>query len=522
MLSAGVIEGEILENVCSSDQMGNRPRSTIPRAQIPYLTLSALLFGAMLVQTLGRRWTSDVWLHMAAIEAVRGDPISPGNELLAMPGPSSGITPYTMTLGIAARLSGASTATILQIAGLLNLVLFLVAFRAVACRLLRDDLAVFAALLATLVIVGPQAWRWSGFLHLNAIGFALPYPSFFATAAGLGAVWLFLSHLENRSPNRLVALAVLVPVVVLSHPFTGGWISLTLLCFAPAIRTSTRKKNAAVLGAAAVAAALMLLWPHFSIIELFRSGDGAYAELHETFYRTPVRYLIVLAPAIWVAGHRFATERTDPLVLMFASSAAVYALGYALDLTTTGRVLPMLFLSAHLLIGQLAAAVLRSPARHPMAAVALVATFGIGVRTIAPGLPRMLPSPMSIRLVGDRHQLEPITGDYGAILDSLPKGSIIAASSLELSRVAPAHGYGVVGPGYPSAFIPDLGVRWQEQSRLLDPMLDPSEREELIEKYEVDALLCHSGRCDDLVPGSRTIRQGEGWALTELPRPVGN
>src|SRR5262249_31176636 len=149
-----------------------------------YWWLAAILFGAMLVQTVNQYWTGDFWEHAAVVRELARHPSAPRHPLFAVDAPHPFFTPSAVVASWLTRGTGVSPITALSILGLVNLICLIVAFYLFASAVLSPN-AAFWGLLFTLVLWGREPWRYSGFLHLGALGFVLPYPSIFA-------MWLML------------------------------------------------------------------------------------------------------------------------------------------------------------------------------------------------------------------------------------------------------------------------------------------------------------------------------------------
>jgi hypothetical protein len=125
-------------------------------------------------------------------------------------------------LGLAAlsKLPGIGLIGAFSIAPILNLVLFLIAFRLFVWRLLGNRIAPFYYLLFVLVLWRVAPWRWSAFLNLNLLGFGLPYPSMFATAITLLTLWTLMIFLESHRLPWLLGPVIGGSVILLTHPIS--------------------------------------------------------------------------------------------------------------------------------------------------------------------------------------------------------------------------------------------------------------------------------------------------------------
>lgn len=146
-----------------------------------YLILGTLLFALMLSRTVNGQWDGDFWEHSAVVRELATHPFAPQHPQLLLAAPHAFFTPYALVLGWVSRLTGWDAISTLALAGLVNLLLFLYSLRAFVSALLNSA-AAFYTLLLLLLLWGISPWYYSGFFHLGALGFVLPYPSTFATA----------------------------------------------------------------------------------------------------------------------------------------------------------------------------------------------------------------------------------------------------------------------------------------------------------------------------------------------------
>ncbi len=144
-------------------------------------------------QTRNQQWTTDMWMHAAAVREFAAHPFHPGDPVISAVHDSAWLSPYTWIVGRLAALFDGNALTALSIAAVVNVALVLVAFRSFVIELTSNRRAPFYSLLAALVLWGPRAWRWSGVIHLDSIGYVAPYPSMFALA-----VFLFVLTLASR------------------------------------------------------------------------------------------------------------------------------------------------------------------------------------------------------------------------------------------------------------------------------------------------------------------------------------
>ncbi|MGH8978298.1 MAG: hypothetical protein ACRDV7_09520, partial [Acidimicrobiia bacterium] len=381
-------------------------------SRAPYVVLGLIVLVLLGVQTLNRQWSTDYWMYTATVDALLEDAGDPPHDMTGSDDPSERFTPYTVALAAVVRETGLASVTVMQLAAIANLILFLVAFELFVTELTGRRLVAVFALFATLVMWGIGPWRWSGYLNLNSIGFGMPWPSMFATGLVLLVGWALLRYDRGGAPGWLVLVGVGVPAALLSHPYTGGWGIVMLLALAVHRRLYRRDRVVPLLIAAACGAVLLAAWPYYPFFELGRA-DSAYSFAMQVMYRNVPLRLAAAVPGFVVVVARFRRDRTDPLALMLFGGVALYGFGWVTDTPSFGRVLPLILLAAHIGIGILVADLVERRRRASAPLVAgLVACVAIGLVGAGPGLLRTVPRGLLPESLREKTSLRPITDQY--------------------------------------------------------------------------------------------------------------
>ena len=119
--------------------------------------------------------SSDFWEHAAVVRELAAHPLSPEHPLFSVNATHAYFTPYHLAVALAARVTGLPAMAALSAAGLVNLVLLVLAFRLFLVRLLpRGEATAPYALLFAFFLWGREPWMWSGFLHLGMLGYSIP------------------------------------------------------------------------------------------------------------------------------------------------------------------------------------------------------------------------------------------------------------------------------------------------------------------------------------------------------------
>ena len=420
---------------------------------------------------------SDFWEHSAIVREVAARPFSPRHPLLAVDVPHAYVSPYLLAVGLAARATGASPTSALAAAGLVNLLLLVLALRRFLVRLPGGEAAAPYALLFMLFLWGRDAWMWSGFFHIGMLGFNASYPSTFAAAAMFLCLSLLLDVLDRGRRLALIEVALLVAFVVITHPPTAVVVLAGLAAlFLGRVRNSVLTSGVLLVGAVVAGVAAALAWPYFPVLKLFVTQPAEFHTYHRVFYEgvpTQVWPAIVALPVLlW----RLRESRRDPLVLLVAFLAVIYAIGAVTGKYGLGRVIAYIVVFIQIALG--AAVALwesRLPTRRAwlVPACTLMVILGLFVYD-RPPLPR-------------RYE-RPLWHDVGTILTPVRPGDVVLADSRTSYMVPVLTGGRVVAWRHPVYWVPDHAERQEAQARFFRAATD-DERRAVIARYRVRWIL---------------------------------
>lgn len=486
--------------------------------RVPYLVLAAVLLVLLGVQTLNRQWSSDFFMHTATINALRDDIVDPEHDMTGTDDPSERSNPYMVGLAEVGRVSGLATVTVLQLAGLVNLVAFLVAFELFVTGVVGRRGVAFYALLATLFLWGLGPWRWSGYLNLNSIGFGLPWPSMFATAVVLLVGWAALRYDVSGSYRWLFVIGVGLTLTALSHPYTFLWGLVMLAALGFHRRLYRRGRVEGLVVAALGTVALVAAWPYYPFFEL-TSVDGDYSKVMQAMYTDVPARTVSALPGFVLTGLRFRRDRRDPVALMLLGGLVIYVAGALADTQSLGRVLPLIMLAAHIAIGAYVADVVsrRTAAPWPVLAGLAVAAV-VGVIGVAPAFPRLVPRGLLPTSVREKAALLPSDERYPELDGALAPGTVVVAPP-DLAGFPTAYHYVVVAPGYPAPFVDDLAARRVDAATFLDESTPAAARATIEQRYDVGAVMCGSAACTRTFADGEVVASGRDWTLIRLPSP---
>lgn len=407
-------------------------------------------------------------------------PLSPTHPLLAIDAPHAYASPYLLALGLAARVTGASATSALAAAGVVNILLLVLALRRFLVRLLPEgEAAAPYALLCILFLWGRDPWPWSGFFHAGFIGFGASYPSTFATAAMFLCLSLLLDALDHRRPFIFVGIGVLVALCVVTHPPTALVLFVGLAALFLGRVESGFVATATILLAVVVAGvALALAWPYYPVLSLLVSQPAEFHKAAAVFYDNVPSQIWPVMIASPVLAWRLPRDRRDPLVLLVVFLAAIYAIGDITGKYGLGRVIAFIAVFIQIALGAAVATwESRLPAKRAWLAPA-------GVLLVILGFAVYNRSELR-RIVRPEHQVWP---EVKSILAPIRPGDVVLAPSKTSYMVPALTGGRVVAWRHPVYWVPDHADRRQAQMRFFGEAGD-DERRAVITRYHVRWIL---------------------------------
>lgn len=332
-------------------------RTWLTRRPTPYVVVGGLFWLVMTLAYWRVPLCCDAGQHAAVVERLRWNLLDPAHPTAALPGAGSPYySPYSVTQGVLARLTGLSGWSLVKLAGPVNLLVLLTGIGRFVRVLTPRPWAPVLALPAMTLLWGTERAWWSGGLGLMSMTGNLGYPSTFAIGltfwawawtgarargagmsrrvryvgpSGLGSVWAY------------AGIGALYGLILLTHPITAVAAAAGAVACVAGLQRGWRGP---VVGrwavAGAVALGVALVWPYYDVFApAGENGVDGVDALHRRLYEaTPGHFWLALlgVPALWVRGRR---SLRDPLVLMFALECLVVAYGWVSGHYAYGRVL---------------------------------------------------------------------------------------------------------------------------------------------------------------------------------------
>ncbi|MEV6026260.1 hypothetical protein [Streptomyces sp. NPDC052036] len=414
----------------------------------------ALFVVLMLLVIVRLPWAGDLGMHAATVERLRHRLTDPGNPLVDENTPSPYYSPWTVFLGVIARLTGLSVWVVLRIGALISLTLLVTGVWRYVRALTAHRLAPPLALLCVVLLWGTEVFNWSGFLGLNSLALTIAYPSVFA----LGLVfhfWALATRALKGEPagwTVFLGLGALWAVILLSHQFTG--VVATLGALATVIGARAGRRTWLRLGAGILlGVAILALWPYYDFFALFQvSGlEAIHRPLYEHLF---TRFCLVLV-GVAALALRARRDLRDPLVVFFLLGVLMFAAGGLTGHYSWGRALPAVLIPAQLAAAVEVAGAARGTLRTAGAWV-LAAALAIGAWTQVQTVGYVVGRSALPAAVAAKYRT-PWVG-YHWITPWVRYGDVVMVPMYP-ARQIPAYGAYTVAPGYPDFFLPDEAKR---------------------------------------------------------------
>ena len=448
------------------------------RYQAWYAITAALflaLAGWQLLSPLRLNWGgADIWQHLAALNAIIESPADPRNPFVDMAEPSRLFGPYWVLVGTIARLAGAEALHALVAASIVSVTLWLGAIYLFGRAWLGSAKGALVLLL-TLTL----AWIWppsfTGYHSPIAIITGAAFPAFLLMGLTL-LLWALSIRLLERGEG-VIGIGLLTAFMTATHPFGAAVALAGAAAFALLAERAATRERQKLAAALAGGAALALVWPYYSVIEMLGGAGSAAWGTGANFYT--VRWLAEsLVPAIFgLAG--LLNRRSWPLLALLALCAAGFLLGLTERFAAGHRLLPYITLILHIGLAQL---ILTAWSNRPMRLPI------VGFAVLLAILQLHWTAGTVIAMRGDMRANGDLLSAARALTADIPSDAVIAGETTASFPVA-ANGRRVLSTPFAEPMVTDLAERQADSAALFDPSKSAAERSAIARRRGVSYLI---------------------------------
>ncbi|WP_093613605.1 hypothetical protein [Streptomyces indicus] len=453
----------------------------------PFLVFGTLFWVLMSAAAWRVPICCDFGQHAAVVERLKADLLDPAHPMAAAPGDGSAYySPYAVLQGLFAKVTGLAGWQVVKLSGPLNLLVLLTGLNRFVKALTPSRWAPLLALACMVLLWGTKMAWWSGYLGLMSMTGHLPFPSTFAIGLAFWA-WALTARLARTSGSLLpyAGLGALCGLILLIHPISSVAAVIGVVSFLLGrVRRSQVRRMAPRWGLAALtAAAVVLLWPYYSVLSLV--GDSSVDGIHRQLYEAmPERFWLAIIglPALALRWWR---DRRDPLVLMFVLGCLTIAYGWVSGHYTYGRIMGLTLIPL-----QFALAVELTQARPwTWGRRVLAAACGAGLALSFFSVQAGAVVPRAWDPVG--FDQPPRWPSYDWAAERIAPGEVVLTNSYRATRSLPGYGPNLLAPAWPDASMAETerARRSKAVARYLAPGSTPAERAAVVRQFGVRWLL---------------------------------
>ncbi len=454
-------------------------------------------------------WTGDYWEHKAVVQELSLHLLRPSHPILKVDAPHAFFSPYMVLLGATVSATGIAVSTALNIAMIVNLLLFLTAVYLLVTLFIDEDCNRSKAFLLVLLLIlffwGPQAPLYSSFLHIRSLVLTLSYPSTFAFscsvfAAGVTKLLLTTTSTAGKQAVSFIVLILLLSLTLLCHPLTFVFAASLLLYVYNTALTQNKftkqqliKKTLLLPAAGILSLMLAGFWPYYPVFALFNyiEGGNQFHADSAVLYQSLIKQLfpLLLLPVLIFFNSSISLRKEWPWFISISILLLLFAIGYYTKSYGIGRMIAFVFIFGHLFIVKYLMNIKEKKAIWFALLFLLAIPYLLQTKTT---FKHLFSSEFQIASNADQFQraghsskarllsfLEPV----------LQKKPSVVLTDMPTSLFVPAMGARVVAAVYPVYWVSDADERKKQVQLFFSINANETDRANLIAQYKPDYIL---------------------------------
>lgn len=318
-----------------------------------YLILSIILIAFESIHIYKGDWIGDFWEHAAVINELSNNLLNPNNPIIGENTAHAFFSPYSVLLGLISKTTHLNSIQVLIIFSFINLITLLFSFYFFCKNTFHKNYQLIASLSLVLILFfwGESPTSWSGFYHIFALHYILPYPSTVAFSLTLFFIGLIAKHDLNKLNRRGLFISLIGATIFITHPTTG----IVALTGAGVLLFSKNDYKLTKWGKqfSIIAIPLLILsisWPYYNFISLFTGDNSDFQIESKALYNDLFRQYW---PVLLCIPSLFFIKRNKTLFFLVGTLISLLALliiGNQLEIFGLGRVVSNLVITAHIII----------------------------------------------------------------------------------------------------------------------------------------------------------------------------
>lgn len=454
-------------------------------------------------------WTGDYWEHKAVVQELSLHLLHPSHPILKVDAPHAFFSPYMVLLGATVSATGIAVSTVLNIAMIVNLLLFLIAIYLLVTLFIDENGNLSKAFLLLLLLIlffwGPQAPLYSSYFHIRSLVLTLSYPSTFAFscsvfAASVTKLLLTTTSTAGKQAVFFIALILLLSLTLLCHPLTLVFaISLLLYVYNTALlqnklnKQQLIKQTLLLFAAVILSLALAGLWPYYPVFALFKyiEGGNQFHADSAVLYQSLIKLLfpLLLLPVLVFFNSSISLRKEWPWFISISILLLLFAIGYYSKSYGMGRMIAFVFIFCHLFIVKNLMDIKQKKAVWLALLFLLAIPYLLQKNTTFKHL-----FSSEVQIASDADQFQNASHPAKARLLSflepvLQKKALVVLTDMPTSRFIPAMGARVVAAVYPVYWVSDADERKKQVQLFYSVNANETDRANLIARYKPDYIL---------------------------------
>lgn len=426
---------------------------------------------------------SDIWQHLAAINAIAENPSAPTNPFVNSNQPSRLFGPLWVFFGGLSRIFQLTPVQVLGFAGIFNVVLWFVAIFVFGRAYFGNARgAVFLIGTVTLGWITPPSF--TGYYSVLTLITCASYPATMALAVVVLLWGLCIRNLEAGVGR--VQIPVYLAIATATHPLSLAVGIAGCGFFAILWPHAPRGQRAELICLLVVGAVASLLWPFFNVLSVLGSATSGQWTVGVDFYTPSWLFMSLCPAAIGLCGLK--GRKAWPILATLALCAGGFILGGTPLFAAGHRLLPFIIFFGHLGLASIVSAHWNA---HRTAIIAAVTVLAI-CQTI-------WTAEIVARIARSLERDGSLMTSAKALSGTMARNAVVAgygAATFPLTAV----GRRVLSTPFAEPLVPDMEDRQRASNQLFDTRLPLETRTEVGRKWGVNYLIA-----DDRVAPPDTI-----------------
>ncbi len=447
--------------------------------------LSLIIITVVTLITINKYQIGDFWEHNAVVKELATNPFSPHHPQLLLNAPHAFYSPYSLTVGLLARLLNNDSILALSIAGIINLIMLLFALNLFLKELFKNEAVVFYSFLFIPLYWGLTSWYFSGFFNLESLSYNVSYPSTFSAWLLFITLTYLIRFSKSHNKLYLIPIVIFITLVQISHPLTYIVLITGIIAFSIGLNDFKRIELLFVFLTIIIAFGLSVLWPYYPYLKLILSDSNLFNARNGIMYDSVISKIYPLFICIPLLFLRLKQNRRDSISIFFIGLALIYLFGGITGKYALGRVISYAVLILQIILANYVAEIENGLKFAKFKSHTLKFSFSIFIILV------LFPFSYNAMINTASHALHKLKNNYEqyAFLSRYTKQYDLILADLNTSWMVPSFGGKVIASEKPLPFVKDEKSRQNDINSFFNSKTPLPAKIAIVQKYDVNYLL---------------------------------